>query len=89
MENTSVTKNLDWVIQDHLHTRGEYFKITNLTVPGPGSPPHTWRILSLISLKAAKNGITSTHVENTQSLHNFRRLTEDHLHTRGEYNLSG
>ena len=51
--------------RDHLHTRGEYLimvkQITDLT----GSPPHTWRILTVPKGQAGKLRITSTHVENT------------------------
>ena len=50
-----------------------------------GSPPHTWRILHLTWIKHKRNGITSTYVENTQSVSPTCNFNEDHLHIRGEY----
>ena len=50
-----------------------------------GSPPHTWRILTLWFLLCIDLRITSTHVENTAcKLFSFL-FERDHLHTRGEY----
>ena len=74
-------------IQDHLHTRGEYSEAIRPTGKDSGSPPHTWRILILYLLTNQLLRITSTHVENTASRCKRSRAKEDHLHTRGEYNI--
>ena len=52
-----------------------------------GSPPHTWRILTLFANPDEDFRITSTHVENTGN--DLMRSTkkQDHLHTRGEYQV--
>ena len=71
--------------KDHLHTRGEY--LISITFPRSfwGSPPHTWRIYLGEAVGLGTNGITSTHVENTNWLLHWKRQARDHLHTRGEY----
>ena len=52
---------------------------------GIGSPPHTWRILILHLMWERQQGITSTYVENTNSVPYSMYVAWDHLHTRGEY----
>ena len=71
--------------QDHLHIRGEYIDLLKLRPVNLGSPPHTWRIQTATTHKAAKPGITSTYVENTHLHLVHIQLTWDHLHIRGEY----
>ena len=54
-----------------------------------GSPPHTWRILSLSINCLVFMRITSTYVENTPINLIDRHHLQDHLHIRGEYIVSG
>ena len=52
-----------------------------------GSPPHTWRILTVKAIIVIPTRITSTHVENTLFGLIKSVVIRDHLHTRGEYCL--
>ena len=85
VENTTQLSLLNLVIQDHLHTRGEYTPAGRMKVNVLGSPPHTWRILVLRQWFYGHLRITSTHVENTWRGICELQLIKDHLHTRGEY----
>ena len=49
-----------------------------------GSPPHTWRKPAYVILNYRFLRITSTYVEKTRSKLNLARLSQDHLHIRGE-----
>ena len=70
---------------DHLHIRGEYDLHGQIVLLRSGSPPHTWRILSIMTSNKVPNRITSTYVENT-ILGNWNfESGGDHLHIRGEY----
>ena len=55
---------------------------------GTGSPPHTWRILTYDKKKHIADRITSTYVENTCLKYPYLRQQRDHLHIRGEYQVS-
>ena len=70
VENTFRTIGVAKNIRDHLHMCGEYH--TRLKSPSRivGSPPHVWRIPSVISIETVNIRITSTCVENTIPLHN-------------------
>ena len=50
-----------------------------------GSSPHTWRILKTFCSLLVSLRIISTYVENTICTHNFKMVSKDHLHIRGEY----
>ena len=85
VENTahqSLCRRSTW---DHLHTRGEYVRISKMVSRVLGSPPHTWRIHTGYTNLHCNVGITSTHVENTRLNSVLCVEGEDHLHTRGEY----
>ena len=71
--------------EDHLHIRGEYHLACPFHCSSPGSPPHTWRIQTLISAGTDQTRITSTYVENTLTMEKTVDLERDHLHIRGEY----
>ena len=88
VENTNASDYFDWPSRDHLHIRGEYQEIGLCFLHNPGSPPHTWRIQYGGNTIDNINGITSTYVENTGSSSAYVRLYEDHLHIRGEYDIS-
>ena len=85
VENTSLLFVSCWCSRDHLHTRGEYSTLFNVGGVHKGSPPHTWRILFLMSFLPINTRITSTHVENTFLVLLLFDHCQDHLHTRGEY----
>ena len=53
---------------DHLHTRGEYRLVVMMIRFCLGSPPHTWRILTVLKFTTIHPRITSTHVENTNKV---------------------
>ena len=74
--------------KDHLHTRGEYDFDRQKMVPKLGSPPHTWRILYFQLIMMVVAGITSTYVENTVLEEPRCCRNRDHLHIRGEYEMS-
>ena len=76
------------VRQDHLHIRGEYNDRNLIEKSEMGSPPHTWRILSDASAKFLIRRITSTYVENTETIAMTCFNCRDHLHIRGEYQQS-
>ena len=85
VENTISVKHCLKNGKDHLHMRGEYFIIFVFFYQIRGSPPHAWRILTLVIAEATQMRITSTCVENTH-LHDYCNvLNRDHLHMRGEY----
>ena len=65
VENTKDKERLFEMNKDHLHTRGEYAFLAQLSSNPKGSPPHTWRILRLLGIRWSTGRITSTHVENT------------------------
>ena len=52
-----------------------------------GSPLHTWRIPDDWKFYEADLGITSTHVENTCQPSKRGSVAQDHLYTRGEYEM--
>ena len=85
VENTSCHARFDLWPWDHLHTRGEYMMLSLIRWSQRGSPPHTWRILPRECYYLLADRITSTHVENTLTGFGVWSLTQDHLHTRGEY----
>ena len=85
VENTDMRVDYNEVAEDHLHIRGEYYKVLHLFYARTGSPPHTWRIQSIRLRSMVKLRITSTHVENTFCYCRHGTYVEDHLHTRGEY----
>ena len=88
VENTHPKLNLKMRKMDHLHIRGEYYfqtlKVYNLL----GSSPHTWRILVSAMVAAIGLRIISTYVENTSYSHCRGSYYQDHLHIRGEYQLT-
>ncbi|MBI1699757.1 hypothetical protein HYQ59_1103 [Lactobacillus crispatus] len=47
VENTWSALGLLVAVEDHLHIRGEYRNLMKLTRERLGSPPHTWRILTV------------------------------------------
>ena len=65
VENTMYAADATGTSGDHLHIRGEYSVGDFAIYHYVGSPPHTWRILVLISLFSFLSRITSTYVENT------------------------
>ena len=85
VENTSLSLCSSTRSEDHLHMRGEYPCLSINIFSWSGSPPHAWRILTLVIAEATQMRITSTCVENTH-LHDYCNvLNRDHLHMRGEY----
>ena len=88
VENTSSKRHKRANFKDHLHIRGEYLFHLLSSSSLKGSPPHTWRIPSLITTLTNMLRITSTYVENTGNLISSHGRDEDHLHIRGEYPLS-
>ena len=88
VENTFFTTKKERSNKDHLHTRGEYTARKIPPIKSSGSPPHTWRIRYACRPRIMCHRITSTHVENTILLINSNFKFWDHLHTRGEYDLS-
>ena len=89
VENTPFEPLYHVFTRDHLHTRGEYKTVKKMSSLTVGSPPHTWRIPIDDSAVDVSDRITSTHVENTVTKSKYQVKTVDHLHTRGEYSLSG
>ena len=85
VENTHSRINRCSHCRDHLHIRGEHISSLALTLWTIGSPPHTWRTLSLRNFVALSPRITSTYVENTVCLSIIVRALWDHLHIRGEH----
>ena len=78
-------KDLNIVIEDHLHLRGEHAGLIDMYNAKSGSPPLTWRTLSNFQGASLDVGITSTYVENTSnSVLPFCQFL-DHLHLRGEH----
>ena len=73
--------------RDHLHIRGEYLQGSQAKQSDPGSPPHTWRILTISEDGSSATRITSTYVENTVCRTHHVNSERDHLHIRGEYLL--
>lgn len=71
--------------EDHLHISGEYDVQEYHDNLEQGLPPHTWRIRSWVRSSGSGVRITSTYVENTQSLIDNNLKSKDHLHIRGEY----
>ncbi|CBL50675.1 putative protein without homology [Lactobacillus crispatus ST1] len=65
VENTHNLAHRLQVVEDHLHTRGEYDLLLRRKLTVPGSPPHSWRIQQRLILMVEQVGITSTLVENT------------------------
>ena len=49
-----------------------------------GSPPHTWRKYTSVSLNQVEHRITSTYVEKISLGGSGDSKTRDHLHIRGE-----
>ena len=72
-------------LRDHLHIRGEYYRLADERAGFMGSPPHTWRILLANKFSANLYRITSTYVENTMYAADATGTSGDHLHIRGEY----
>ena len=66
VENTSSKRHKRANFKDHLHIRGEYLFHLLSSSSLKGSPPHTWRIPSLITTLTNMLRITSTYVENTK-----------------------
>ena len=64
---------------------GEYEANEGQRLDEGGSPPHTWRIPQEQYSRITGYGITSTYVENTNTIFGFDKVGEDHLHIRGEY----
>ena len=85
VENTYMWRATARISWDHLHIRGEYGNSMNSAWSMVGSPPHTWRILRLITNVNGISRITSTYVENTLSIQVNPAILWDHLHIRGEY----
>ena len=85
MENTKWSSYLSILIEDHLHTRGEYSALSFQNFKKLGSPPHSWRIQQVTISDSCLVRITSTLVENTNCLYSWGFCSKDHLHTRGEY----
>ena len=85
MENTTTTYARWNQKKDHLHIRGEYDVYKDIPDLNSGSPPHTWRILSITGILLTNNRITSTYVENTRVVPVYICINWDHLHIRGEY----
>ena len=85
VENTLLHHLIHLQYRDHLHIRGEYFIKCRKTTAHNGSPPHTWRILTIFRSRILSKRITSTYVENTFLVSNVSLKSRDHLHIRGEY----
>ena len=85
VENTLVPLRFCTRNFNHLHIRGEYSSQSTKLEWSAGSPPHTWRIRSMVSPFYSMAGITSTYVENTTFRMLIPRVAKDHLHIRGEY----
>ena len=88
MENTTKTLSFARIQWDHLHIRGEYLYHKSNIVMLTGSPPHTWRILPDEFVLFMNTRITSTYVENTKVFRWRVSFDQDHLHIRGEYDLT-
>ena len=89
VENTQALSDIPYGKGDHLHTRGEYYLKLVKKRTCEGSPPHTWRILHSKLSAATTVRITSTHVENTNTMTTIPYVERDHLHIRGEYAKRG
>ena len=85
VENTKRWCDWRFGLEDHLHIRGEYISDLVIDDSITGSPPHTWRILTVLSHFLVSLRITSTYVENTASNWDSLWVDRDHLHIRGEY----
>ena len=88
VENTRVIIQARKWFKDHLHLRGEYFTIKDITGEQLGSSPLTWRILQVAKRSYGVDGIISTYVENTILFSSRLSVVWDHLHLRGEYILN-
>ena len=64
---------------------GEYKLIGMSKVIFEGSPPHVWRIQFAYIRRWSDDRITSTCVENTDSIKAKNYKKQDHLHMCGEY----
>ena len=84
VEKTSQFDTIDGHSQDHLHIRGENMKQLFQVHLIRGSPPHTWRKHHNFCDSVFLIRITSTYVEKTFMVVNFKLIQEDHLHIRGE-----
>ena len=69
VENTMPKSCIKCFTRDHLHIRGEYSSALSSLSVNEGSPPHTWRILTMIRFFLKTFRITSTYVENTPTLY--------------------
>ena len=85
VENTRLKQNKAFMKEDHLHIRGEHLLKEAKQQTLLGSPPHTWRTLSVKCIGDLSLRITSTYVENTTVLWNGKPTFQDHLHIRGEH----
>ena len=70
---------------DHPHIHGEYLQTKRSKASAPGSPPHTWGILTRFNGVAYIERITPTYVGNTSVFLGLSVTTRDHPHIRGEY----
>ena len=85
VENTKTSNSIRPRSWDHLHIRGEYARSYQQDWFCWGSPPHTWRILTVKHEINIRLRITSTYVENTSIINRRSCVSQDHLHIRGEY----
>ena len=85
VENTKTDILSTHGVKDHLHLRGEHDGVMEWETDFSGSPPLTWRTLSLSSAVLKTSGITSTYVENTFHVSSATLAVWDHLHLRGEH----
>ena len=91
--STYVEKTICFIIlttpsEDHLHIRGENSVLVLLAGTLVGSPPHTWRKRYTTDEISLIFRITSTYVEKTFLFCKFLARLQDHLHIRGENDLT-
>ena len=87
VENTVRKKCQSWIPRDHPHIRGEYLIWFHKALSIEGSPPHPWRILTVVTATFVRLRITPTSVENTCLYMSAHSVVRDHPHIRGEYSF--
>ena len=85
MGNTAYYLGADSGWEDHPHIHGEYRQVGFQFFHGIGSPPHTWGILTTLSLLTVSLRITPTYMGNTRFDKGHQVDLWDHPHIHGEY----
>src|SRR5690606_9371846 len=76
------------ISSDHLHVRGEHVHQVLGAEQRGGPPPRAWRAPLAQTSGAALVRTTSTCVESTREASHVKEDATDHLHVRGEHDLS-